>query len=78
MNGDHLSLGFFFCFLKLKNVMSPSSCIITPLRAKVVTKVVDPTSTSSHYSRSSGYDCHILSFVDAEVKECFEHVCDKE
>ena len=51
---------------------------IIPLHAKVVTKVVDPTSTPSHYKRLSGYDCHILPFVDVEAKECIEYVIEKE
>ena len=46
--------------------MSPPTCIIIPLHAKVVRKVVDPTSTPSNCSSSLGYDCHILSFVDVE------------
>ena len=44
----------------------------------MVTKVVDPTSTPSHYKRLSGYDCHILPFVDVEAKECIEYVIEKE
>ena len=58
--------------------MSPPTCIIIPLQAKPVTKVVNPTSTPSHYSKSSSYDCHILPFVNVEVNEGIEHVNDKE
>ena len=54
------------------------TCIIILLHAKFIAMVVDPTSTSSHYSRSSYYDRHILLFVDVEVKECIKHVSDKE
>ena len=58
----------------MKNVMSLPTCIIIPLHAKVV----DPTSTPSHDSRSSSHDrCHLL-FIDVEAKECIEHVSDKE
>ena len=51
---------------------------IIPLHAKAVTKVVDPTSFSSHFKRSSGYDCRILPFVDVHAKEYIEYVTDKE
>jgi hypothetical protein len=58
----------------MNNVMSLPTCIIIPLH----TKVVDSTSTSSHCSRSSGYDrCH-LPFIDVEAEEYIEHVSDKE
>ena len=43
-----------------------ATCIIIPLHAKALTKVVGPTSTPSHCSRLSGYDRHILPFVDVE------------
>ena len=62
----------------MKNVMSLPNCIINPLHAKAVTKVVNPTSTPSHCSRLLGYDHRILPFVDVEAKECIEHVSDKE
>ena len=62
----------------MKNVISPSTCITIRLHAKAVTKVMDPTSTPPHCTRSLGYDCHILPFVDVKVKECIEHVNDKE
>ena len=58
--------------------MSFPTCIIIPLHAKVVTKDVDLTSTSSHYSRLLGYDHCILPFVSVEAKECIEYVGDKE
>ena len=62
---------------KMDNVMSPPpTCIIIPLHAKVVTKVVNPTSTPSHCSRLSCYDRCIMAFVNA--KGCIEHVSDKE
>jgi hypothetical protein len=54
--------------------MSPLTCIIIPLRVKVV----DPTSIPSHYNRSMGYGRCILPFLDVELKECIEHVSDKE
>ena len=41
-------------------------------------KVVDPTSTPSHYSRVLGCDRHIMPVVNFEVKEGIEHVCDKQ
>jgi hypothetical protein len=50
MNAEHLS----FVFTIIKNVMTPPTCIIIPLDAKVVMEVVDPPSTPSHCSRSSG------------------------
>ena len=62
----------------MKNAMSPPTCIIIPLHAKLVTKVVDSTLTTSHHSRSSGYDRGVLPFVDVKVKEGIEHVSDKE
>ena len=68
MNDDHLSFSFF----KVKNVMSPPTCIIIPLHGNAVTKVVDPTSIPSHYSRSSCYDLRNLPFIDEEVKEGME------
>ena len=46
--------------------------------AKAVTKVVDPTSTPSHYRRLYGYDCRIMLFVNVKGKEGTEHVNDKE
>ena len=58
--------------------MSPPTCIIIPLHAKAVRKVVNPTSTSSHCSRSSYHDLCILPFVDVEAKKCIERVSDKE
>ena len=54
--------------------MSPPNCIIVPLQSKVV----DPTSTPSHYNKLSGYNHHILPFVDVMVKEGVEHVSHKE
>ena len=57
--------------------MSPPTCIITPLHAKVVTKIVDPTSTPSHYSRSLSYNRHILPFMNDKAKECIKRVSDK-
>ena len=53
--------------------MPPPTCIIIPFHAKVV----NPTSTPSHHSRSPGYDRHILPFVDVEAKECIEQVNEK-
>jgi hypothetical protein len=47
--------------------MSPPTCIIIPLHAKVVTKVVDPTLTPLYHSRSSGNNHHILPFIDVSV-----------
>jgi hypothetical protein len=64
--------------ITVKNVMSPLTCIIIPSYTKAVTKVVDPTSPPSHYSRLSSNVCRILPFVDVEAKECFEHVSDKD
>ena len=58
--------------------MSLSTCIIIITHANVVTRVVYPTSTPSHCSRSSSYERHILSFVDVEAKEFIKHVSDKE
>ena len=58
--------------------MSSLTCIIIPLHAKVVTKVMDPTSTPSHCRRSSDNDCCIPSFIDVEAKKCIVHVKDKE
>ena len=46
--------------------MSPPNCIIIPLRVKTVTKVVDPTTTPSHSSTLSDFDCYILSFIDVK------------
>ena len=57
--------------------MSLPICIIIPLHANVVTKVVDTTSTPSHHSRQSSYDHRILPSVDVEVEECIKHVSDK-
>ena len=48
-----------------------------PISCEVVTNVVDPTSTPSHYNKSLGYDHHIPLFINLEVKECIEHVSDK-
>ena len=62
----------------MKYVISPIPCITISLHAKVVTKAVDPTSTPSHYSRSSGYDHRVMPFLDVEAKKCIEHVSDKE
>ena len=59
-------------------MMSPSTCIIIPLHAKIVAKGMDPTSILSHYSKSLGYDCCAMPFVDVKVKESIEHVSDKE
>ena len=56
--------------------MSPPICIIISLHVKAVTKVVDPTSTTSHCSRSLDYDRRIMPFVNVESKECIEHVSD--
>ena len=69
---------YFFLLKKWRMWCLLSTCIIIPLHAKVVTKVVDPTSTPSPYNRSSCSDCHILPFVDIKVKESIEHVSDKE
>ena len=66
----------FYLFIYFKLIIECDVPI--PLHAKAVTKVVNPTSTSSHYNRSSDYDIHILSFVIVEAKECIEHVSDKE
>ena len=57
--------------------MSPPTCIIIPLHTKAITKLVDPTSTPSHYSRLSCYDHRIMPFIDDEMKEGIEHVSDK-
>jgi hypothetical protein len=77
MNDEHLR--YFYNKSKRKEkVMSPPTCKFIPLHAYAVTNVVDPTSTSSHCSRLSSYDRHILSFVDVKAKECIEHVSDKE
>jgi len=58
--------------------MSPPTYIIIPLHSKVV----DPTSTPSHCSRSSSYDCRILPLLDvmakAKAKGCIEHFSDQE
>ena len=70
--------GFFFFFFNNENCGVPSHLHNYPLCAKAVTKVVGPTSTPSHCSRSLGYDHCILPFVDVEAKECIEHVSDKE
>ena len=71
VNTDYLSL----IFSKNKNVISSPTCIIIPLHAKLVTKVVDPTTTPSHHSRL----CHeFLPFVDVEMKEGIKHVSDRE
>ena len=59
-------------------MMSPLTCIIIPLHAKVGAKVVDPTSIPSHYSMSMGYNHRILPLLDVEVEEFIEHVNDKE
>jgi hypothetical protein len=58
--------------------MPPFTCIIIPLHAKGDAKVVNPTSTPSHHSRSSGYDRCILPFVDVKAKECIGQVDEKE
>ena len=65
-------------FFKMNNVILPPTCIIDPLHAKAVTKVVDPTSTPSHCSRLLGYDHRIMPFINVEAKECIEYVSDKE
>ena len=57
--------------------MSPPTCIIIPLHAKVFAEVVGPTSTPSHCSRSLGYDHHVRPFVDVEVEECIKYVSEK-
>jgi hypothetical protein len=49
-----------------------------PLHAKAFTKVVDSTSTPSHYSRSLDYDHCIMTLVDVEVKEYIEERKEKE
>ena len=54
------------------------TCIIIPVHAKAITKVVNPTSTPSHSRRSSGYNRCILPSIDVEARECIEHVRDKE
>ena len=54
--------------------MSPPNCIIIPLQSKVV----DPTSTPSCYSRLSCYNRRILPFLNVKVKEGIEHVSHKE
>ena len=72
MSADHLN------FILNGICVSPSTCIIIQLHGKVVTKVVNPTSTRSHCSWLSGYDCRIMPFVDVEGQECIEHVSDKE
>ena len=61
-----------------ENMMSPPTHMIIPITVNLVTKVVDPTSTPSHYNRSSCYDRHTLPFLDVELKECIEHLSDKE
>ena len=53
----------------MKYMMSFPTCIMFPLHAKAMTKIVSPTSTPSYYSRSSSYDCCILPFIDDEAKE---------
>ena len=58
--------------------MSPPIFMIIPLHAKVDTKVMDPTSTPSHYSRSLGYNRRILPFMNVEVKEGIAYVNDNE
>ena len=60
----------------MKNVMSPPTCIIIPLHAKVVKGCGSNLNTIT--LRHSGYDHHIMPFVYVEVKECIEHVGDKE
>lgn len=62
----------------MKNVVFPLNCIILPLHAHAVTKVVAATSTPSHCSNSTGHDCHILPFIDIEAEDYIEHVIDKE
>ena len=64
--------------MKMKNVVFPTNCIILPLHAKVVIKVVVATSPPSHHNNSSSYDCHILPFVDVKGEECIEHASDNE
>ena len=66
-----------FCVCLFVWLMSPPTCIIIPLHAKAVTKVVDTTSTPSHFSRSLGYDYCILPFIDDKAKECIKQVSDK-
>ena len=61
---------FEICFFKMKNVMSPPTCRIIPLHAKAATKVVDPTSTPSHHSRSLSYDRRTMPFIDVERGVC--------
>lgn len=53
---------------KMKNLTSPPICITIPLHAKV-TKVVDPSSTSSHCIMSLAYDPRIMLFVDVDAKD---------
>ena len=62
----------------MRNVMSPPTCIIIPLNAMAVTKVMDPTSTPSHFSTSLAYDLRIVPFVDVKATDCIEHVSDQE
>lgn len=64
--------------IMMKIVMSPPTCMVIPLYAKAVTKVVNPTFPPSHCSTLSSNVCCILPFVDVEAHECFEHVSDKE
>ena len=66
-----------YLFIKKWKRGVPSHFHNYPPYAKVVWKVVGPTSTPSHYSRSLGYDRCILPFIDVEAKECIEHVSDK-
>ena len=63
-----------YYYFSMKSVMSLPTSKIIPLLAKVV----DPTSTPSHCSKSLGYDCRIMPFIDVEAKECIEHVSDRE
>lgn len=73
MNANHLNL----VLRKLKFLMSILVCKIIPSHAKLVTRILNPTSTPSHHSQLSSYDRCIMPFVDVEAKECIEHISDK-
>ena len=64
-------------FKNMRNVMSPPICIIISLHVKAITKILDPTSTTSPCSKSLNYDRRIMSFVDVKTKECIEYISDK-
>jgi hypothetical protein len=71
MNDDHLNFVW-----KNKECDVHSYLHKYPLRIKMVTKVVDPTSTTSYCGRLSGYDSCIYSFANLEVRKNIGHISD--